>query len=340
MAATLRSRGLQVEAIFDEGGAIFTDGLHPLILHDTPIAVVGTAEKGFSTWKMVLHATGGHSSWPVVGTGKSVASQVAKVLGALEKRQQLTKLAPPTSEFLQSLAPHVQWSSIVRWVLDSASNRIVNPILSQILGWPAISPSDIQALVRTTCAVVSISSGSESSHNIIPSTASMTINCRLLPGDRSKDVRRYLEDLIKVDLNNLPEKPELIQVGDSVPGSAVASSHGPHFDLIKRAIQESALSGGIGIGDSSSGSVKSTNNNNRVRIVVPILLTGMTDSRYYADLAEGRVYRFSPLGLNRTGGDMKRVHGKDERVSVENVIEGVRFFMRLITLGTTVGAST
>jgi acetylornithine deacetylase/succinyl-diaminopimelate desuccinylase-like protein len=32
---------------------------------------------------------------------------------------------------------------------------------------------------------------------------------------------------------------------------------------------------------------------------------------------------------------MKRVHGIDERVSVENVIEGVRFFMRLITLGTT-----
>jgi carboxypeptidase PM20D1 len=338
MAAILRGRGIQVEAVFDEGGAIFTDGLYPLVLHDTPIAVVGTAEKGFSTWKMVLHGTGGHSSWPVVGTGKNVASQVAKVLAALEKRQQLTRLAPPTSDFLQGLAPHVLWSSVVRLLLENASNRIINPILSQLLGWPAISPPDIQALVRTTCAVVSVSSGSETSHNIIPSTASITINCRLLPGDTSTDVKRYLEDLIKVDLH-LPEKPELIQLGESVPGSAVASSHGPHFDLIRRAIQESGLTGGTSARDARGESTINNNNNNnnntkRVEIVVPLLLTGMTDSRYYADLAEGRVYRFSPLGLNRTGGDMKRIHGIDERVSVENVIEGVRFFMRLITLGT------
>jgi len=324
MAAILRARGIQVEAVFDEGGAIFTDGLYPLVLHDTPIAVVGTAEKGFSTWKMVLHGTGGHSSWPVVGTGKNVASQVAKVLAALEKRQQLTRLAPPTSDFLQSLAPHVMWSSVVRLILESASNRIINPILSQLLGWPTVSPPDIQALVRTTCAVVSVSSGSETSHNIIPSTASITINCRLLPGDTSTDVKRYLEDLVKVNLHS-PEKPELIQLGESVPGSTVASSHGPHFDLIRRAIQESGLTGG---------NTNANTTTKRVEIVVPLLLTGMTDSRYYADLAEGRVYRFSPLGLNRTGGDMNRIHGIDERVSVENVIEGVRFFMRLITLGT------
>jgi carboxypeptidase PM20D1 len=112
IAASLKSRGIdQVEAVIDEGGAVFIDGLHPLIDKHSPIALVGTGEKGFSTWKIVLHGIGGHSSWPVVGTGKNVASQLAKVLGALEKQQQLTRLAPPTTDFLRTLAPHVTPSS-------------------------------------------------------------------------------------------------------------------------------------------------------------------------------------------------------------------------------------
>jgi carboxypeptidase PM20D1 len=269
---------------------------------------------------------------------------VAKVLGELEKKQQLTRLAPPTTDFLRSLAPHVTttstaaaatWlSSILRAVLQAADNKIINPILSQILGWPAVSPPDIQALVRTTCAMVTISAGSESSHNIVPSDATITVNCRLLPGDTVADVRRYLEDVVLKGLNKdtnvlLPTKPELVQVDEGVPGSAVASCHGPHFDLIRRSILESGLTGGTGIGTNS------TTNKKRVEIVVPSLLTGMTDSRHYSELAQGRMYRFSPLGLNRGEGDMKRIHGIDERVSVENVIEAVRFFMRLISIGTT-----
>ena len=43
--------------------------------------------------------------------------------------------------------------------------------------------------------------------------------------------------------------------------------------------------------------------------VAPYLLTGLTDSRHYTPLAEeGRVYRFSPLRVSRSAGDIDRVH--------------------------------
>lgn len=56
-------------------------------------------------------------------------------------------------------------------------------------------------------------------------------------------------------------------------------------------------------------------------LVAPYLLTGMTDSRHYAPIASGRVFRFAPFAIDRAAGDLKRVHGVDERLGVENYVQ-------------------
>ena len=62
-------------------------------------------------------------------------------------------------------------------------------------------------------------------------------------------------------------------------------------------------------------------------IVAPSLVPGGTDSRHYQPLADG-VYRFSP---QRTGPeDRARYHGTNERLSVENFAECVRFYAQLV----------
>lgn len=47
MAELLEKEGIDFEHILDEGGTVLTDGLKGIM--DTPVAVVGTAEK-VSTW--------------------------------------------------------------------------------------------------------------------------------------------------------------------------------------------------------------------------------------------------------------------------------------------------
>lgn len=50
--------------------------------------------------------------------------------------------------------------------------------------------------------------------------------------------------------------------------------------------------------------------------MAPYLLTGSTDSKHYASIVKGGIYRFSPLQLSMKAGDTHRIHGLDERVTV------------------------
>ena len=59
----------------------------------------------------------------------------------------------------------------------------------------------------------------------------------------------------------------------------------------------------------------------------PGVLVGNTDTKHYADLASN-VYRFSPALLDKEG--IKRFHGIDERISVENYGQVVNFCRRMV----------
>ena len=64
--------------------------------------------------------------------------------------------------------------------------------------------------------------------------------------------------------------------------------------------------------------------------VVPFLLTGMTDSRWYHEIAPGRVVRFSPFALSFD--ELKLIHGVDERVALTEYYDAVRFYYHLIVV--------
>jgi carboxypeptidase PM20D1 len=62
-------------------------------------------------------------------------------------------------------------------------------------------------------------------------------------------------------------------------------------------------------------------------VVAPYLLVAGTDARYFHALGPS-VYRFQPGRFTRD--EVGLAHGVDERISVENLISGVGFYVRLI----------
>jgi carboxypeptidase PM20D1 len=61
--------------------------------------------------------------------------------------------------------------------------------------------------------------------------------------------------------------------------------------------------------------------------VAPSQVTGATDARHYAGLSDN-IYRFAPFVVRPE--DLKRIHGTDERISVEHYAQCVRFYHQLI----------
>jgi carboxypeptidase PM20D1 len=66
-------------------------------------------------------------------------------------------------------------------------------------------------------------------------------------------------------------------------------------------------------------------------IVAPNLLAGATDTKHYRSLSQN-VFRFIPIRVKPE--DLKRIHGTNERVGIENYGEIVRFYAQLLRNGT------
>jgi carboxypeptidase PM20D1 len=66
--------------------------------------------------------------------------------------------------------------------------------------------------------------------------------------------------------------------------------------------------------------------------VVPGLLTGRTDSAKFASLSINGIFRFVPLSLNLSAGDIGRVHGIDERVHVNTFVAAIKLYVRGLQL--------
>ena len=62
-------------------------------------------------------------------------------------------------------------------------------------------------------------------------------------------------------------------------------------------------------------------------IVAPGLMVGGTDSHHFEGIADD-VYKFSPV--RATSEDLKRFHGTNERISIDNYVELIQFYHQLL----------
>ncbi len=154
------------------------------------------------------------------------------------------------------------------------------------------------ALIRTTTAPTIFTSGVK--ENILPTTARSVVNFRLLQGESIGSVMEHVRRTI--DDPRVEIRPS---GGFSSEPSYISGTGSSGFKAIERTIRQVFPE----------------------VLVAPGLCIGATDSRHYAKLTES-IFRFSPLWLRPD--DLQRIHGIDERISIENYTKVVKFYMQLI----------
>jgi len=62
-------------------------------------------------------------------------------------------------------------------------------------------------------------------------------------------------------------------------------------------------------------------------VTVPYIVMGGTDAIRYEPVCE-QIYRFTPMLISIE--DLDRMHGTNERISLENIERGIRFYIELL----------
>ncbi|RHW35756.1 M20/M25/M40 family metallo-hydrolase [Neobacillus notoginsengisoli] len=175
-----------------------------------------------------------------------------------------------------------------------ANKFIFEPIIEKILlGQPASA-----ALIRTTIAPTIFQAGEQ--YNALPEKASALINLRLMPGDSLDDVKSFIKKTIEDD-----------EINVTVSGneaSSVSSIDSWQF----KAIQQAAR------------------NVYSEAVIAPYLMFAGSDARHYDKVSEN-TYRFLPVQI--TSEDLNRMHGTNERVSVDNYVNAIKFYIEVMKEG-------
>lgn len=210
IAERLAGRKVRLGTVLDEGGFV-TMGMMPGLA--SPLAVVGTAEKGYANLELAVKSEGGHSSIP---PEKTVIGTLSRAIDRLLAEPMPAKLVSPSREMLERLAPHLGFGSR----LALANLSLFEPfVLAALASTPTTA-----ATVRTTAAPTVIQSGEKD--NVLPASGKAVVNYRILPGETEADVLAHAKRVIddpSVELRFVP------------PGntpSRVSSPDSPEFRAI------------------------------------------------------------------------------------------------------------
>ncbi len=215
-----------------------------------------------------------------------------KLIHALErvtKWETPYNILPMVKEYFSKIAPKQPPDEIK--FFEDVEEGVSDPSFSAKLTSNPIH----NAIVRDTISLTILRGGSK--ENVIPSESTATLDCRLIPGSSKegflKEIKRRLGDEIEI---------KIISESLSLPPSPF------NTDLFK-AIQKFAATNDPGCP------------------VVPVLLSGATDSRFLREM--GIVtYDFCPFRLKEK--ELLLVHGTDERISLENLEFGVKMLVEII----------
>ena len=174
-----------------------------------------------------------------------------------------------------------------------ANIRNAKPTEEQLLELKLKSPGE-HALLRNTCSITRLEGSSKI--NVIPAEVHAELDCRLLPDQNPEE---FVEELVTII--NDPEI-SIEKIMGFTP--AVSKTQTPLFKAIERVSADELNAQ-----------------------VIPTVSGGFTDSHFFRDLGITS-YGYSPFKF--TIPEFAGVHGNDERVSVVNIVNGVRIYYRLL----------
>ncbi len=216
IANTLEEEGVYFDFVLDEGSIITEDIFNDV---NSPVAIIGVAEKGYVTIELTSEYHAGHSSMPGDAT---TIGKLASAINKLQKYQMPSELISPIKYFIDYIGPEL--SSKEKFIFSN-SYLLSSSILSK---WESTFP----AMVRTTMAPTIIKGGHKS--NILPHTAKATINFRIRQGNTINDVKNHVISIINDD----DIKFRVLDKDSSSNPSKVSSISSPSFNVIHKTIKE------------------------------------------------------------------------------------------------------
>ncbi len=179
----LKDRGVHLDAIIDEGGAILPVNVKGVI-EGKQLVGIGIAEKGYCDFEISVSAKGGHSSQPPKHTA---IGQLANVIRDLENHQFKAEFRPFVIDLFSSIGRNCTYP--VR--LAAVNFKYLTPIIKPIMC--AIPPA--ATFLRTTTGIT-MAEGSPAA-NVLPQKASITVNFRQMPGVTVEDVEKHIRKVVK-----------------------------------------------------------------------------------------------------------------------------------------------
>jgi acetylornithine deacetylase/succinyl-diaminopimelate desuccinylase-like protein len=154
----------------------------------------------------------------------------------------------------------------------------------------------LNAIIRNTVSITMLQGAPQT--NIIPTVAEARVDIRLLPGQDPDAFMKEIRSI--VDAPGVSVEP----IGASVPATA-----SPVDSELMRAIDRARA------------------RHHPATVLAPVILTGWTESALMRPLGI-QAYGFEPYVLAES--EQNRAHGNDERISVKNVLQGVRIMEEVV----------
>jgi acetylornithine deacetylase/succinyl-diaminopimelate desuccinylase-like protein len=216
--------------------------------------------------------------------------RLVRALNRLVEAEPPIRVLPEVQEFFSRLAALLPAEQAAGY--DDLARSMRDPAFRERF----LANRHFGAMVRTTFAVTMLH-GSEKL-NVIPPEASAQIDCRMLAGDDPQEiaawVRRIIDDEhVTVELALAPKVPNLSP---------------PDTELYKA------------MADTLRQRAPGT-------VVAPMIFVAFTDSWVFRRCGL-HSYGFSPFVIDEA--ELQRIHGNDERISLENVREGARAYTEML----------
>ena len=292
---------IDAELALNEGG--------PLVLTDdgerVEYAGIGAAEKTYQSFRLTARGKGGHSSMP--SPEADTVTHLARALVRIGEHRFPAKILPAARDYLAlrasvekpPLADALRRAAAAK--PDAAGIAPVTDADDRVLSSNAL----YNATIRTTCVATQLE-GSPAD-NVLPTTATSVINCRILPDETREGTERALATAIG---DPGIEIAALAEIGVA-PASPVDSALGREVtEAVKRAAAKAFGPGAVP--------------------VVHTLGTGATDSRHL------RAVGIASYGLSSAPITLEEslkgrgAHGPDERRPIKWLAPGARYLREII----------
>ncbi|MBI3296774.1 MAG: M20/M25/M40 family metallo-hydrolase [Elusimicrobia bacterium] len=251
---------------------------------------VSMAEKVYQDFALTAKGASGHSSAPV---SDNAIYKLSAALDRVGRARFPAYLLPVTRAYLTAIqddeAPPMK--ALIGRLL-AAKGELPADAMAEI---DAKHPT-LAALLHTTCVATLVSGGTRA--NALPAEAKATVNCRILPGEPSTDVRKILVAAVA------DPSVEVAPKGGFTPSPA-SPAEGPGPDAIARTARK--VWPGV--------------------VIVPNMSRGATDSEF---LRSSGIPAYGILPMPLTDEDRMRMHGADERIPVGSLRQGLEFLHQLV----------